>query len=482
MAFHVLARKIATGPVFMSALVQCPVIATAFAKHEKILILTANSDALKAQKETMLTHCGFAVDGDQFIIAGCQHVPGFEAVALGKAVPIEMVQPGIVKMTKALLQQHPEIKAILLECSELPAYADALRYHTGLPVWDQITCCDFYVSAFKESKRFTPEDWQEEWDGDQEEYTFGMNLTKDDLTRVKSKILEKAEKMKKYKKKKDKLQKVVGKIEKSSGALLGVLRLDYNYPPAAGDIDCPGSYDYQVIYRCVPGFTFEMAQGGKLSPEVESRFIDALKWLEKKGVCGITGDCGFMMAFQPLAKQHVSVPVFMSSMIQCPLISMAFDKYDKVLILTANSETLKPQKEVLLSHCGFDVDDDRFVIRGCQDVHGFDAVSKGEKVDVKLVTPGIIKMVKELLQANPSIRAINLECSELPPYADALRKEIGLPVFDYITCTDYFVNARQDNPRFGMNEWQLAWDGHQEEYDLGENLTMEEQRALIYGK
>ena len=30
-------------------------------------------------------------------------------------------------------------------------------------------------------------------------------------------------------------------------------------------------------------------------------FIDAVKWLEMRGVAGITGDCGFMMAFQPLA-------------------------------------------------------------------------------------------------------------------------------------------------------------------------------------
>merc|ERR1711871_117764 len=101
------------------------------------------------------------------------------------------------------------------------------------------------------------------------------------------------------------------------------------------------------------------------------------------------------MAFQPVARQVASVPVFMSSMVQCPMVSLAFDKYDKVLILTANSETLKPQKEVLLSHCGFDVDDDRFIIGGCQDVRGFDAVEKGERVDVEKVTPGMVEMAKK---------------------------------------------------------------------------------------
>merc|ERR1719284_594207 len=96
--------------------------------------------------------------------------------------------------------------------------------------------------------------------------------------------------------------------------------------------------------------------------QVQKRFEAAIKWLENKGVCGITGDCGFMMAFQPLARDVATVPVFMSSMVQCPMISVAFDKYDQVLILTANSKTLKPQKETLLKECGFDCDDTRFVI------------------------------------------------------------------------------------------------------------------------
>lgn len=41
---------------------------------------------------------------------------------------------------------------------------------------------------------------------------------------------------------------------------LGVVRLDYNYPPGAGDIDSPASFGYDVFYRVVPGLTFEMAQ------------------------------------------------------------------------------------------------------------------------------------------------------------------------------------------------------------------------------
>ena len=38
----------------------------------------------------------------------------------------------------------------------------------------------------------------------------------------------------------------LGPAKKPEHASLGVIRLDYDYPPAPGDIDHPGSYDYDV--------------------------------------------------------------------------------------------------------------------------------------------------------------------------------------------------------------------------------------------
>jgi len=101
-------------------------------------------------------------------------------------------------------------------------------------------------------------------------------------------------------------------------ASLGVIRLDYDYPAAKGDIAHPGSHGYPVIYRVVPGLTFEMAQTGFLTEDVEKRFVEAIHFLEAQGVCGIAGDCGFMMYFQKLARQNTKLPVFMSSLAHLP--------------------------------------------------------------------------------------------------------------------------------------------------------------------
>ena len=60
-------------------------------------------------------------------------------------------------------------------------------------------------------------------------------------------------------------------------AKLGVIRLDYDYPPIPGDVDSPDSFSYDVIYRTVPGLTFEMAQFGKYVIMLKSFIFESTK-------------------------------------------------------------------------------------------------------------------------------------------------------------------------------------------------------------
>jgi hypothetical protein len=213
-----------------------------------------------------------------------------------------------------------------------------------------------------------------------------------------------------------------------SHATLGVIRLDYDYPPSPGDIDCPASFGYDVFYRVVPGLTFEMCQSGKLAPDVRMKFLEAIGWMVAKGVSGITGDCGFMMYFQKLARTATKKPVFMSSLAQLPAITCAFSKDELIAVLTANGESLKPMRDLIKDECGVDPEDKRFVFVGCEDVPGFEAVALGQKVDVEAVTPGMVAKAKRTLEEHPEVRAFLFECTELPPYSDAVRAATGLPV------------------------------------------------------
>ena len=145
---------------------------------------------------------------------------------------------------------------------------------------------------------------------------------------------------------------------------LGVIRLDYDYPASKGDVDFPETFNYNVIYRVVPGLTFAMVQSGKMTDDVEQEFIKAIKWLEQKGVSVITGDCGFFMWFQPLARHHTKIPIAMSSLCQLPSISHVFCKHHEIIILTANGKSLESEgmEDLLLEETGYSKNDDRFVV------------------------------------------------------------------------------------------------------------------------
>lgn len=77
------------------------------------------------------------------------------------------VEPGIVAKAKAALEEFPQARAFLLECTELPPYADAIRCATGLPVFDAITNCNFFMSGCLDNERFGKQGWQNDWDREQ---------------------------------------------------------------------------------------------------------------------------------------------------------------------------------------------------------------------------------------------------------------------------------------------------------------------------
>lgn len=114
---------------------------------------------------------------------------------------------------------------------------------------------------------------------------------------------------------------------------------------------------------------------------------------------------------------------------------------------------------LIARECGVNIEDNRFIMVGAQNVKGFDAVAKGEQVDVAAVTPYMVKLCKDTIKANPGIKAFLFECTELPPYSDAVRHETGLPVYDAVTNCDFFIDGFRDNERFGIKDWQHDWDG-----------------------
>mmetsp|Transcript_62291 Transcript_62291/g.136379 ORF Transcript_62291/g.136379 Transcript_62291/m.136379 type:complete len:302 (-) Transcript_62291:269-1174(-) len=268
-----------------------------------------------------------------------------------------------------------------------------------------------------------------------------------------------------------------GKDPSIKHASLGVIRLDWHYHPLAGDVGSTDSFEYPVFYRAVPGLTFEVCQSGVMTPEIKEHFKEAIRYLDQdKQVSVITSDCGFFMWFQKEARQYTAKPVVMSSLALLPAIHAALGTDGKIAIFSANSESLQPMHDTVAREMGVDWNADCYVLVGCQDVEGFEAVATGEPVDLGKVTPGIVKKAVEVTKTK-NIHAILMECTQLPPFSDDVRAATGLPVYDAIVCADFFVRGFVDNPRFGLNGWHQRWDGKQETYKLGD---VEEKEKLVY--
>lgn len=219
-----------------------------------------------------------------------------------------------------------------------------------------------------------------------------------------------------------------------------------------------------------------------MTPAVEKNFDDAVMWLIRhKDVSAITGDCGFMMWFIERARKlAVKTPVFLSPLMQLPSIVAGCSPADKVLILTANGPSLEPMLDLIQRQCGVDSHETRFVFVGCENVPQFgEPVQKGLKVDTDKAEPGIVKVAVNAIKEHPEVRMILLECTELPPYADAIRQATRLPVFDAITNCDFVMKSFLDNKRFGLNGWYEEWNGIQESYYLGMELKEEERAQLV---
>ena len=60
----------------------------------------------------------------------------------------------------------------------------------------------------------------------------------------------------------------------------------------------------------VKGLTFEMCQKGKMTQDVHIEFVQAVKYLEEKKVCAITGDCAPLLcpSARYLSLIHISEP------------------------------------------------------------------------------------------------------------------------------------------------------------------------------
>lgn len=211
----------------------------------------------------------------------------------------------------------------------------------------------------------------------------------------------------------------------TAGFPIGIIAIQLDYAKMPGNVVNATTFPFPVVYRKL-NFEIERLFAG--DPELGGLVIDAARELEAEGVRAIVGACGFFAHFQEPTADAVSVPVYLSSLCQIPLILQGLRRDQKIAIFTADDSI----DELILSHVG--ATDERLIITSVGGLASFAPIRYGkEPLDNKRLSQDLAERARQLRGDHPEIGAVLLECSDLPPYAADIQAACALPVFDFIT-------------------------------------------------
>ena len=218
------------------------------------------------------------------------------------------------------------------------------------------------------------------------------------------------------------------------GAPLGILMLEARFPRIPGDMGNGSTWPFPVLFRVVRGASPEkvVLQGARgLLPD----FIAAAQDLVDLGAEAITTNCGFLTLFQAELAAAVKVPVATSSLLQVPWVQAMLPPGQRVGVITVSRASLT---RAHLAAAGVPLD---VPVEGTEEgCEFFRVLIKAEKqdMDVALAEQDILDAGRRLVARHPEVGAIVLECTNMPPYAAALRQAVGLPVYDIYTLVNWF--------------------------------------------
>ncbi len=220
---------------------------------------------------------------------------------------------------------------------------------------------------------------------------------------------------------------------------LGLLMLQTRFPRPRGDVGHPQTFDFAVQRKVVQGATPERVLRGQDAAALQP-FIAAARALVAEGCDAIATSCGFLARWQRELQAALPVPVWSSALLQLAE-QQGFGRRCGVITIEAAS--------LGAAH--------------------FEGVGADPATPVEGITPGsplhrtllqdlttldrddaqaqVLAAAQRLRLRHADIEVLVLECTNLPPYAAALREATGLPVLDVVTLLTQRMAALQAGQR-----------------------------------
>src|SRR5215510_13672837 len=132
-------------PVLTSSLLLVPMVHRMLPPGRRVGILTVNAPALG---EEHLRGAGIGPD-IPLAVAGLEGEKEFTRVLLDDEAELDVDQAREehVRVARRLVADHPDVGALVLECTNMPPYAADIQRVTGLPVFDIVSLVTLVHSA-----------------------------------------------------------------------------------------------------------------------------------------------------------------------------------------------------------------------------------------------------------------------------------------------------------------------------------------------
>ena len=196
-----------------------------------------------------------------------------------------------------------------------------------------------------------------------------------------------------------------------------------------GNSTNPLTYPFPVIFKKVVGANY---QSVLVSPDgrLVGAMVEAAESMIDQGVKAIITSCGFNAIFQKELADALKVPVYTSALLQIPFIRASLGR-QKLLVITASKQDLRPEH----FHAVGITDMHGIEIYGMEEMPEWSKISRSpdEPLSLEKVENEVVSVAAVAKQEHPDLGAILLECTDLPPFADAVRKAVNLQVYDLLT-------------------------------------------------
>jgi len=205
-----------------------------------------------------------------------------------------------------------------------------------------------------------------------------------------------------------------------------------------GNSTNPDSYNFPVRFCRVKGANIHTILE-RPDKGVLQEMIKEARTMVSEGVRAITTSCGFNAIFQRELANALDVPVFTSSLLQVPLVHAMLGAGKEIGVITANKAALRREhlEAVGISES---VPLRIFGLEECPE-WGKIFTEPDKELDLDIIREEVVGVARSAVEKFPSIGAFVLECTDLPPFSQAIREETGLPVFDFLTLVNMVHEA-----------------------------------------